>query len=229
MDYQLTEIGNEHQKLLVFDDFTSSPDALVSLAKTFAPFPYVRENSYPGQRLILEPSHGPQVHAYIDGVCNTLLPIMKEAFGIKGFAVNEASFSMVTAPPQELMPRQKVPHYDTFHMGTFAVLHYLCDTRHGGTAFYRHSTTGFEMITPERRQLYEQALAIDLDLAPPGKSYFNESNETFVKIHQVEAVFNRLVLYRSACLHSGILGEDPIFSDDPVRGRLTTNIFLHTR
>ncbi len=37
--------------------------------------------------------------------------------------------------------------------------------------------------------------------------------------------FNRLVVYRSHVLHSGLLGESRL-SEDPAVGRLTANSFL---
>ena len=43
------------------------------------------------------------------------------------------------------------------------------------------------------------------------------------------ARFNRVVAYRSFTLHSGIVEDPDILSDDPSKGRLTANFFVDYR
>ena len=229
MTYDVVPVGEDGQSVLVIDDVFDHAHDLVGLAARLAPFPTVSKNLYPGDRLILKPDHGPEVATYVDTMCTTLLPIMKDVFGLHGFQVVEAGLSLVTTPPQALVTGQRIPHYDTTDMGRFAVLHYLGRPDQGGTAFYRHRTTGFEVISPERQALYKHALEIDVDLDPPQAGYLRGSTPIFEQTAAFEARFNRVIIYRSTCLHCGIIPDDLDFSADPSRGRLTANLFLAAR
>src|SRR3989442_794543 len=46
------------------------------------------------------------------------------------------------------------------------------------------------------------------------------------QIGRVEARFNRVVVYRSRLLHSGVILRPEALSDDPRVGRLTANTFV---
>jgi hypothetical protein len=56
--------------------------------------------------------------------------------------------------------------------------------------------------------------------------YIDGSNEHYEQIGAVAGRADRLVVYRGAMLHSGIIPRDATFSADPRVGRLTTNIFV---
>ena len=49
----------------------------------------------------------------------------------------------------------------------------------------------------------------------------------FERIADYEAVFNRMLVYRSRNLHSASLAPSFVGSADPRTGRLTLNLFLH--
>jgi hypothetical protein len=59
--------------------------------------------------------------------------------------------------------------------------------------------------------------------------YIDGSNEHYEQIGAVTGRVDRLVAYRGAMLHSGIIRPDATFSADPRDGRLTTNIFVRLR
>ena len=118
-----------------------------------------------------------------------------------------------------------MPHFDATSAGQIAVLHYLCDASHGGTAFYRHRSTGFETITPERLQPYIATLSAELERTPPPQAYVTGDTPLFEQIGAVEARFDRAVIYPSRLLHSGDIRPSSL-SLDPRRGRLTANSFL---
>ena len=97
----------------------------------------------------------------------------------------------------------------------------------GGTAFYRHRRTGFETVTPDREDMYNSALARDErehGMPPPRFCYGD--TDWFEQIDEVEAVPDRLVLYRGRQLHSGVIPDPTVLSADPRHGRLTINMFL---
>ena len=51
----------------------------------------------------------------------------------------------------------------------------------------------------------------------------------FERIADYEALFNRMLVYRSRNLHSASLAPGFVGSPDPGTGRLTLNLFLHFR
>lgn len=212
-------IGVEREPLLLFDGALLDPQRLVEIAAvgSFAPA-YGPAGGYPGIR-------APMPSAYADTIVRALDPLLRETFGLGDVRLGraECSFSIVTQPPATLVASQRAPHVDTVDPLQFAILHYLCDAHHGGTAFYRHRATGYEAITPERLDHYEAVRAGEGDA--PG--YIDGHTAAFEQTAIVAARWNRLAVYRSRVLHSGqVHGTlDP----DPRRGRLTANIFLTYR
>lgn len=225
MAVQVYEVGREGCRVAVIDGFLSNPDQVVQLASDMAPFPDIEDNYYPGLRRLIRPEEA--AFAYVDATCGAIAPILKQLWGVERFRITEASFSMVTRRPEETQLIQRVPHYDSFDPHQFAVLHYLSRAPMGGTAFYCHSRSGFEMMTQARDEAYRAALNKDLEvLGPPEAGYFNETTQAWEKIGEIGWQFNRLLIYQGALFHSGIIPDDFGFSPDPLRGRLTGNIFL---
>jgi hypothetical protein len=107
------------------------------------------------------------------------------------------------------------------------LLHYLCDERYGGTAFFRHRSTGFETISAEREGTYIQARDRELAAGAPLAGYIRDDSRNYEQIEAVQCKFNRVVIYRSQLLHSGVIPSDMNFSHDPALGRLTANIFVN--
>jgi len=227
MVVQVLEVGAESSRVVVIDDFLADPDAVVRQAAALAPFPDMKENYYPGLRRMVTPADG-ACFGYFDAMCQAVAPILRQLFGVERFRITEAGFSLVTRRPQETEPAQRVPHYDSTDPNNFAVLHYLNRGPMGGTAFYRHIRSGFEMLSEARAAAYQAAIDRDLmQFGVPQPGYFNETNAVWEKMAEVPWRFNRLLIYQGALFHSGIISEDFAFSPDPLRGRLTGNLFLN--
>ncbi len=212
-------IGIEREPLLLIDGALLDPQRLVEIAAAGSFHPaYGPDGGYPGIR-------APMPSAYADTVVRALDPMVREAFELGDVRLGraECSFSIVTQPAETLSRSQRAPHVDTVDPLQFAILHYLCDARHGGTAFYRHRATGYETITAERLDRYETVRAGEGDTT----GYIDGHTDAFEQTAIVAARWNRLAVYRSRVLHSGQVhgGIDP----DPRRGRLTANIFLTYR
>lgn len=216
-------VGREREPVLVIDNVLRDPAALVeTIAQTCAFHPMKPGgNFYPGLR-------APAPPAYVRDLCAALRPLVGASFGVppRGVARITCALSLLTLKPEELVLAQRLPHFDAADGGQIAVLHYLCDASHGGTAFYRHRSSGFEAITPERVDPYVAALEAELAATPPPQAYVAGDTPLFEQIGAVEARFDRLVVYRSRLLHSGSPGLDGNLSPDPRRGRLTANTFL---
>lgn len=211
-------IGEEREPLLEAEGVLSDPGALVELAaeSDFEPA-FGPAGGYPGLRTALP-------NAYIQAIVNVLVGPIAEAFSLGSVRPVQAhgAFSLVTLPPNALVPPQRAPHVDSVDPMQFAVLHYLCDSVAGGTAFYRHCATGFEVLSDSRLAAYDACRATE----GWSDGYIDEGAPWFERIAMVTAKMNKLVIYRSCILHSGIVASPELLSSDPRAGRLTANVFL---
>jgi hypothetical protein len=219
---RILRFGRERGTAVVIDDFLADAQSLVEFAATRGQFRPVGGNLYPGVR-------SPLPDSYLRVVVGCLLEPVAKIFGLSDIDVAQlqGDFSVVTTPPERLQLLQCLPHFDTTNLGQIAVLHYLCTPEQGGTAFYRHRTTGYESITAERHDRYMAVLGAELKAGgPPERYYIQGDTPVFERIGTLEAAFNRLVIYRSATLHSGNIPRGFPFDPDPRTGRLTANTFL---
>lgn len=217
---QALRIGAEGEPIVLIDDFFQCPDDMVDFAATEASFAPAG-HGYPGIR---SPVPERLNHALI----HALNPVFELLFGITASdaLVFESSFSIVTDTPDRSRPAQLLPHFDNSHPKALATVMYLCAPRLGGTSFYRHRSTGFETIGPERAETYNSELHAELSRTAIPERYPDARHPLFERFHSVEPRFNRLVLYRSRLLHSAdIPPEEPLTADSRA-GRLTITSFL---
>ncbi|MFD1952169.1 DUF6445 family protein [Sphingomonas arantia] len=211
-------IGTEQAPLLLVDNMLSNPEDLLRIAHD-APFTpaFTPAGGYPGLRAAAP-------RAYTDAMIRTLIGPVREAFGLGPVAVTKAecAFSIVTLPPDRLTPPQRAPHVDSTDGHQFAILHYLSRADHGGTAFYRHRATGFETITDDRKDAFLAIRAQEGWAA----GYVADGEPWFEQTAEIDAAFNRVIVYRSNVLHSGRILAPQRLSPDPRLGRLTANIFV---
>lgn len=215
-------IGQEGRPVIVVDGFHPDPDALRThaVASRFEP----ARHHYPGVRADLPPD-------YFALVRPALGHVLAEVFGNpNSVELLDASFSIVTTPPDALTLAQRLPHVDAVVPGRIALVHYLSPEGGDGTAFFRHRATGFELVDEARAVIYYPQLDAELRRGgePPAR-YISASTPLFERIGGVDARYNRAVIYRSAMLHSGAIGAEAALSPDPAVGRLTVTAFLATR
>ncbi|MGZ3297899.1 MAG: DUF6445 family protein [Asticcacaulis sp.] len=225
MKATIHEIGQSRSHVVVIDDFLDNARAVVDAAAALTPFPPETGTAYPGLRRQIGPADA--ISAYVVQALRAASPHIGEGFGAPGFAVTEASFSIVTTRPEALRGVQRVPHIDSDDQSLLAILHHLHDIPDTGTAFYRHIATGMERADPQssgtlRQHLHAEAARIE----NASTGFAGESNDAFEKIFAVEGRFNRLVIYQGCLLHSGIISSDFSYSADPKKGRLTANMFV---
>ena len=216
----LRRFGEGQHPVVVVDDFTGNIGAIVEIAAALAPFPLNRDSYYPGvRRYITEEDEAAFVYAR--DLLQAAGPFIAGAFDFDSYDWVEASFSMVTTPPEMLTPPQRAPHFDTTNPAELAVLHYLSDTP--GTAFYRHRLTGIEQVNDANRDRFIHYARPAAALA---KGYISGSDPQYQQIGMVEGVADRVVIYRGSLLHSGIIPPGTSLSADPRQGRLTCNLFV---
>ena len=214
-------IGTEQTPLVVIDQLFPASDWLWQQAQQGV-YQADPANFYPGVR-------APTPQSYQDALHN-LLPLLQQVFAPQAqqLSVLSSAFSLACTPAAQLKPIQMLPHFDTVEPLQLAMVHYLCDARCGGTAFYRHRYTGYERISAQRLQSYgpvlkQQAMAARLHESP---RYMHGSSALFQQIAQVEASFNRAVIYPGNLLHSDDIRELSAAAADPAKGRLTISSFL---
>jgi hypothetical protein len=221
LSIQCSHVGHEREPVLIIDDLLAHPEALVDYAarSRFEPA-YGPAGGYPGLR-------APAPLDYVGDVVRAVVAPIVEAFGLGAAKPTraECNFSLATLAPETLASSQRAPHIDTVNPRQFAILHYLCPPHFGGTRFFRHRASGFETLSAARLQEYERARAAETDEA----GYVGVESRWFEAVGSVAAAFNRLVIYRSFLLHSGVIPDASALSPDPREGRLTANIFLTLR
>jgi hypothetical protein len=134
---------------------------------------------------------------------------------------------VVTLPGEKLEFLQRVPHFDSTNRNGLASVHYLFRGNLGGTAFYRHRSTGFECIDESRKAHYFEILNQE-STGPhaPAPGYINGDTPLFEQIGKQDGVFNRILIYPRNILHSGDLAPDFVPDPNPATGRLSINTFI---
>jgi hypothetical protein len=217
--FTVHHVGREAQPVVVIDGFAPDPDALRAAALE-APFGPALQH-YPGVRAALPDS-------YIPAQRTVLAQVLGPMLGRSGAVeLVDASFSIVTTPPEALNIRQRIPHCDAFGAERIALVHYLAPDGGDGTAFFRHRSTGFETIDAERAPIFFGQLDAEFRYGglPPARYVTGDTN-LFEQTLAVEARYNRALVYPSYLLHSGAIAPDAVLSSDPALGRLTVTAFL---
>jgi hypothetical protein len=216
---RIEPIGHEQQPVIVIDDFAPDPGKLRAAAEALEYQAMGRH--YPGLR----------AEVAARDVNDFLAPVqdlMGEVFGFHGpAAIISAGYSIVTTPPTTLTPIQRLPHFDGVEPERIALLHYLNGQDRGGTAFYRHRSTGYETISAERHADYDAALHRDVARhGLPDAGYISGDTPLYERIARFEARPNRALIYRGHLLHCADLPADLDLTPDPRKARLTVNTFL---
>lgn len=160
-----------------------------------------------------------------------LTPLLDASFGTarQGWQM-QAWFSLVTSPPEDLIPMQRFPHVDGTDPRQLAMMLYLHHTDHGGTGFFRHRSTGLSSLTDDSFSRYRTALEEDVRRSGmPPAAYVTDGSPYFERIHASEGAFNEAIFYRGNVLHSGLIDAGTRLSPDPTRGRLTINAFFRPK
>ena len=217
---QKLTIGREKAPLLVIDNLVSDAESLVDLAATKI-FGGVA-TYYPGIRAKV-----PLTYQHF--VLERFGPLFSEYFGLAGAKLRFTAchFSIVTTPPEKLEYLQRIPHTDSFLGSQLAFMHYLFKADLGGTAFYRHRKTGFEVIDEARSAEYLRCLEEEKNgphTPPPG--YINGDTPLYEEVGRQQGVFNRMLAYRRTSLHSGCIAPGFLPDPNPRSGRLSVNGFL---
>lgn len=221
--YKAYRVGREQNPVLVVDNFINQAEHLVDYCAGVGKLEKIY-SFYPGIRM-----QAPDIYVY--ALHHYLAPLLEHVFALPLNQIqgSRALFSIVTTPPAQLSPKQRLPHIDSFETGDLACVHYLCSPEMGGTSLYRHKRTGYETIDASQIDHYNNTLIKEGALQSNAMAYMCGPNKYFDQIADIGAVFNRLVIYPSNILHSGTINPGCVLDADPRRGRLTLNTFIYRR
>lgn len=216
---RVERIGNERQPVVIVDNFAPEPDRVRAAALDLS-YRQV-DGNYPGIRANVPPS-------YFEGLGAVLVPAIRGLFGSQRRAnFVGAYYSLATTAPGELALQQRIPHIDRPETNQLAIVHYLSHEDQGGTAFYRHRSTGYETITTARHADYIAALEADFARhGEPPPSYISGDTDLFERVLAVEPLYNRAIIFRCCLLHCACLPNDGGLPVAPASGRLTAVSFV---
>lgn len=211
--------GHENHTLVQINNFMNAPETAISNAalQKFAKI----TPQYPGIR-------APLPHWVSLQWLAVLSPMLDETFGktAMGWEIR-AWYSLVTTPPEALIPMQRFPHVDGTNPDQLAMMLYLHHTDQGGTGFFRHRRSGLAALTDATYPQYSAALEQDVrENGLPPAAYVTDGAPFFELEHSSDGAFNQAVFYRGNLLHSGLIRNPEQLSADPAKGRLTINAFF---
>ena len=223
-EVKLTHIGRRRIAVCRVDNVLHDPEGVAALGFAQS-YTQDRSNLYPGVRAPMPGSFSTAFRAWLTPILqrNGVLAGSRTLYGDSSF------FSVVTTASTELLPIQRIPHYDSTDPNLFAVVIYLCDTRFSGTSFYRHRKTGYEEITEENRGNYRLALDHELRLhGAPSREYMNGDSLLFEAIFSNELQFNSAIIYPGRILHAANIKKQFSPPQDPHDWRLTITALLQS-
>lgn len=212
-------VGDEQTNIIRVADYFTRPEAIIDAAAQ-ASYAHINPH-YPGIR-----ATAPEDLLRL--LCRTVSQLAANHLEQpERDWIGQAWFSIVTHNPAQLTPIQRLPHFDGFDEDQLAIMIYLNQTAHGGTAFYRQKATGYERITERRFPEYKARLESGVRASglPPAR-YITDGAPLFEQIGDFGAAFNSLILYPGTLLHSGVIDNDVSLPSDPRTGRLTLNGFF---
>jgi hypothetical protein len=224
-EVKVAQIGRRRIAVTRIENVFQNPEGVAALgfAQSYAAD---RSNLYPGLRASLPES-------FSTALCAWLTPILQRNGLLQGNqALYRASsfFSVVTTAAQDLLPIQRIPHYDSTDPNLFAAVIYLCDRRFSGTSFYRHRKTGYEEITEDNRKNYHLALDSEMRAhGAPKKEYSNGDSLLFEATFSNELQFNSAIVYPGRVLHAGNIDRQLSPPKDKSEWRLTVTALLQAR
>ena len=208
---------------IVVDDFLLDPDALVAEAlrhrEGFAPAPH---NAFPGLEMRMHPSFSAMLDEYF-----TLN--IRSRLGARRTSQMFSRLSMVSLPPQQLQPLQRVCHHDNYASAPnqcfpAAVLYLFKDAELGGTSFYqpRQSFSETHALFDAWAGMSDEEFTRLIKSEP---AYLTGSNDFFELVATVPAAYNRAIFYDGSIFHSSHIAHPELLTTDPATGRLTLNGF----
>jgi hypothetical protein len=182
-----------------------------------------RYNAYPGLELPLPAS-------MVDRFCEVLSLHARRHLGARRVLDAHGRLSLVTLPPEQLSPLQRLCHRDRLFVSPqrcalAAVVYLFHDERLGGTSFFnpRQGAAETDELMQQwarmDRTRFEQATGV-------GPAYLTRDSPHFRLAAVVPPRWNRMICYDGSRFHNRHIEHPELLSSDPAAGRLTINVFF---
>lgn len=212
------------QVCVVVDDALAEPERWVELAaQQRAHFSMEAHNAYPGVELRLPDPISERLSEFFAQQVRAHLRARRVQRA-------HSRLSIVTLPPELLLPRQWICHRDRMGLGpehriAASVLYLFKNPALGGTNFFvpRHDEASTARLVHDSGTLNATEFG---DRYGIQRGYLTESNGWFEKVQSIPARWNRMIFYDGTLFHCSDVPSPDQLSDDPARGRLTLNGFF---
>jgi len=211
----------------VLDDALEDPQALVDLAvKHCEAFTPATGNAFPGIEL-------PLPAGVVDRFSECFAQHARSAVGARRVLSATGRLSMVTLQPAQLATIQRVCHRDRLaaaddQCAGAGVLYLFRDEALGGTNFFSAREPLDALNAQMQRWSTIDNPQFTRETGWPA-AYMTGSNQHFEMTAVVPPRFNRLIFYDGARFHGSHIERPDLLNGDPVRGRLTLNLFFICR
>jgi hypothetical protein len=223
-DVKLVHIGRRGIKVTLIDNVLHDPRRVADLGFAQS-YSADSTNLYPGLRAAMPESFSTAFRAWLTSILQRQGVLAAD----QALYRDTSFFSFVSTASKDLLPIQCIPHFDSTDPNLFAAVIYLCDTRFGGTAFYRHRRTGYEEITQENLHNYQVALNSDMRAhGAPKKEYMNGDTVQFEAIFSNELQFNSAIIYPCRVLHAAKIARQFDSPKSQHDWRLTVTALLYS-
>lgn len=219
---EFIDVPGTQEQVIIIDDFLIDPEPVLEFAHKHAYFHQVGADGtfYPGRR---EQMPAPYIRALESLLNRDNYPF---TCGLGPQAVSRAMLSLITLNADQLSDVQRMPHIDSSDNLAFASVHYLSQSPRGGTAIYRHKSSGTVQVTAQNQAVVHQMIADVKSNQAQHTGYISGDTDVFEVVVNIPEKFNRLVIYKSNLLHSAQLSHPNSTKDCARDGRLTVASFF---
>ncbi len=210
-------IGNSRMPIVIIDDYMEDIALVRDVIIAGAYFTQDKHTQYPGIRSAMSKAD----------VVSYLKPLMQPLYSVFDLpreltpSPRDNNYSLLTTQETDLSLIQTIPHFDTYQPNLIACIHYLSKYQHGGTAFYRHRSSGYEFINEGRLPEYQATVNT---ISHSG--YCGEHHPDFECYKVIPYQENRLIIFPGQLLHSSLVIPESDINTNPMTGRLTANLFI---
>lgn len=223
LSIQEIKIPNTSFSAYIIDDFLLNTESVIHFTKNIAYFnPMHSDNSYyPGIR---DNMPQPYLRLLQDFFNHNIVPKNVSNKNYTGI-VHKSLISLITCSPANLSTQQKMPHVDSCKNNEFAFIHYLSGEELGGTSIYKYIPMNKVQLTENDEGVFLEMYNAVKKKPEEHTGYLNKSTSLFEQVLNLDAKFNRLVIFPGNLLHGANLKSEESYCGDLNDGRFSITSF----
>jgi hypothetical protein len=223
LSFEIITISETNHKIIIIDDVIETPQQVIDFAVNNAYFmPQGHDGTYyPGIRDAMPLPYKRMLKKLLTNLFD--IDFFPKGVG-KNIDLYKCDLSLTTTEPGALVTSQKMPHMDSLSSNDFATVHYFCQPEHGGTSLYKYLP--LDIIEINNEEEAKHIIHSVKNTPEEHSSYITGDTSIFKKVIDVEAKFNRMVIYQGNLLHSANVKNAISFTKNIKKGRLTVTGFF---